>query len=202
MTPELVERATKERPIIFSAPMVRAILGGRKTQTRRVLSPQPHAGARWNQIVMDEYGGWTDGHGNPLRRTYGQPGDRLWVRETWRTYGDRSLSECVGARDIQFAASSDEAALAIFKWRSPIHMPRWAARITLQIVAVRIERLQAISEADAIAEGCPPVSLHSLDCASTPPSEHFRNLWREIHGPGTWDANPWVWVIEFKRVST
>ena len=122
----------RERPIIFSAPMIRAILDGRKTQTRRIAK-------------------LTDA-GHFLACRYGISGDRLWVRETWRPAAE-FLSEGVGAKDIRYAASVREADYGLWKWRSPIFMPRRASRITLEITGVRIERLHAITSEDAESEG-------------------------------------------------
>ena len=188
----------KERPILFSAPMVRAILAGQKTQTRRVVKPQPDPGC------VGHFG-----LGNPFVRTaernvgcpYGQPGDRLWVRETWREFID---SECVDGvrhelgRDVLYRADGDSSK---FAWRPSIFMPRWASRINLEVVHVRVEKLQDISEADAIAEGAPGGhgSIPGYLYAATP-HEHYRHIWESINGTGSWDANPWVWVVEFKRI--
>jgi hypothetical protein len=185
---------SRERPIIFSAPMIKAILANRKTQTRRIVKFND-AG----RVRLGKRNWHVDDPAVTTACPYGQPGDRLWVRENWRPLMDH-LSECTGPEDIRFAASVSEAEWAISKWRPSIHMPRWASRITLAVTDVRVQRLNSISEADAIAEGCPAVPLHSLDCASTAPSEHFRRLWESIHGPGSWDANPWVWAVSFERV--
>lgn len=195
-----------ERPIIFSAPMVTAILQGRKTQTRRVVKPQP-------EPVGD--GGFM----LPLRPAcpYGWKGDRLWVRETFRRY-DRAecacydYCQCPPHGTVLFRADDawDEA-----KWSPSIHMPRVASRITLEITGVRIEQLHDISEQDAIAEGiervggeysCSPWKnylkgvLTEMNMHCSAPSRSFQTLWESIHGPGTWQENPWVWVIEFERV--
>jgi len=184
----------KERPILFSGPMVRAILEGRKTQTRRVVKPQPGCDPR------------DDEHLDMGRCPYGQPGDRLWVREAWHT----------DERDLEYARAKHEDAMsdspiyyradpendnAGCTWRPSIHMPRWASRITLEITRVRVERLQEISEKDAIAEGADPY-LHPVHPGreGLRHVDGFRSLWESINGPGSWDANPWVWVIEFKRV--
>lgn len=187
----------RSRPVIFSAPMVRAILDGRKTQTRRIVKRYEEFGCLTGDCLHQ--------HRNECAASltascpYGAPGDRLWVRENWRPLMDH-LSECTGPKDIRYAASVSEAEWAISKWRPSIHMPRWASRITLTITNVRVQRLRTISEADAIAEGCPAVSLHALDCSSTPPSEHFRQLWERINGSGSWEQNPWVWALTFERV--
>jgi hypothetical protein len=206
----------KERPILFSAPMVRAILAGTKTQTRRVMPHQPQEilpgyapkvywpardrhmthgdpdGAAYLQF--ERPGDYDGAHvmrgGFGFRCRYGQPGDRLWVREAWRPvhggYPDQ------GAR---YRADFDRDQTV---WRPSIHMPRWASRTTLEVTGVRVERLQDISEADAVAEGAAWAA-----CGAPQEGSHkagFAQLWESINGPGSWDANPWVWVVEFKRV--
>ena len=193
----------KERPILFSAPMVQAILDGRKTQTRRVVKPQPtefvggpgvtlQDGSPAPLIPLDDS---VEPYGREIACPYGKPGDRLWVRETWHD-ASSSLHSCALYR-------ADGIDLHWDKWTPSIHMPRWASRITLEITSVRVERLQEISEADAQAEGWtrrPEVS--------TDPQVHkeaardwFMGLWESINGPGSWDTNPWVWVIEFRRLA-
>lgn len=201
----------KERPIIFSGPMVRAILAGRKTQTRRIVKPQPNSmgasGWHWNGWR------WQDHPGTTLRGPdeecpYGQPGDRLWVRETHAIYGDREQHV------IHYRATHQSEGSG---WKPSIHMPRWASRITLEIASVRAERLQEISEEDAKSEGArrfdelPSVhpfgqdarwsmgSPSSTDQCLTNARFAFANLWESVNGPSSWDANPWVWVIEFNR---
>jgi len=159
-----------ERPILFSAPMVRAILDGSKTQTRRV---------------------WKMPRGcDECRRPYGQPGDRLWVRETWRSYPDGIVYRA-DYRDTDFADAVHAP------WRASIHMPRSASRIELEVTGLRVERLQDISEADANAEGV----KHSLHLPGGRfARENFAHLWWTIHGDESWEANPWVWVVSFVRV--
>jgi hypothetical protein len=190
----------KERPILFRGEMARAILDGRKVQTRRIVKPQPEdagfgrnavvcpyrTGTQWPLAYYEMRGScWNSS--DPLRCPYGQPGDRLWVRETWMPY------EQVPSRAIYRA---DDVASHIDKgWSPSIHMPRWASRITLDIVSVRAERLWSISRGDAIAEGCP----RRRDTGGTSPVVWFHELWESINGQGSWSANPWVWVIEFKR---
>lgn len=192
-----------ERPILFSAPMVRAILDGRKTQTRRIVKPQPPSDCapirveEFHPTVIDRYG--DEGPGAPIfgaydlggewgvRCPYGQPGDRLWVRETWRAWGGT-------VRHVDYRATT-EIPRPADGWKPSIHMRRADSRIMLEIVAVRVERLQDISEADAKAEGC------QADPYDGPTYyDHFALLWRSINGQGSWTTNPWVWVIEFKRV--
>jgi hypothetical protein len=198
-----------ERPIIFNGEMVRAILDGRKTVTRRIVkmrSVDDHpAQARFKVMTLKNgKQGWLNCQPeHPYHITkmspYGVFGDRLWVRENWRPHGDAPLSQCTGPDDISFMASADEAGLAIFKWRPSIHMPRWASRITLEVISVRCEPLFDITESDAMAEGVQPV-LVPPDGGSCPYLEGFERLWHNIHGPGVWDKNPFVWRIEFKNV--
>ena len=189
---------TKERPILFSAPMVRALLDGSKTQTRRVVKPQPVYDGRFA-------GGWKlkgkKGHEaatcSPFIAEvcpYGQPGDRLWVRESFaHIYRDNSSPERRSFEDVAYMADGRGIDIGAYgSWKPSIHMPRWASRITLEITGVRVERLQDISEADARAEGA---SQHPDG-----PWHAYRSLWTLINGPDSWAANPWVWIIEFKRI--
>ena len=193
----------KERPILFSAPMVRAILEGRKTQTRRVVKDLPadvfeEVG---RDVLTGEYHFVKGALGYTRACRYGERGDRLWVRETWRPALEH-LSECTSSKDVRFAASVSEAEWAISRWRPSIHMPRWASRINLDVIGVRVERLQEISEADALAEGAlqPWTGLDRGSDTRTARSE-FEALWASINGAESWAANPWVWVVEFKRVT-
>jgi hypothetical protein len=165
----------KERPILFSGPMVRAILEGRKTQTRRIVKPQPLCIASGEWIM------------NGSACKYGKPGDRLWVRETWWAPRDDVRGE-YKREYIKYAATLD--GMGQPTWKPSIHMPRWASRINLEVVSVRVERLQNISEEDARAEG--------IWQPNWPLS--WRQLWESINGAGSWEANPWVWVVEFKRI--
>lgn len=213
----------RERPILFSAPMVRAILECRKTQTRRVLKQPWPTGSGSFRIDNGFKGGHpvmveskpTNYPGSCeilwLRRCpYGQPGDRLWVRET--THRRPMLNLLTGEPlatkyDGGAYSSDDEDVLTpdgfdVGWWYSrtvcpSIHMPRWASRIDLEVTGVRVERLQDISEDDALAEGLywPDVGYDQT------PQRIFAALWESINGPGSWDANPWVWVVEFKRVA-
>ncbi len=175
----------KERPIIFSASDVRAILEGRKTQARRIIKPQPTSlGDKLKALMRYRIG------------------DRLWVRETWQTHipapdtnGDCATSIIYRADKKSYASS----------WHSPIYMPRWASRITLEITRKRVEPLHRISQSDAIAEGAPP-SHSSIDKISREfgyadfSRSWFAQLWQSIHGDKSWHENPWVWVIEFKKL--
>jgi hypothetical protein len=197
----------KERPILFSPPMVRALLNGAKTQTRRVVKPK-HLPFVENLTANFLGGKWGE------RPTpYGKPGDRLWVREAWRAPSScdrlppRSISDSEGVR---FMAEETLGADPGFgKGRPGMFMPRWASRITLEITEVRVERLQDISEADAIAEGCTknhngyfwggPHAVIGLKQMTTA-QKAYRDLWESINGPGSWEANPWVWAVSFKRL--
>lgn len=208
---------TTERPIIFSGEMVRAILDGEKTQTRRIAK------------VTSE--GCPPGFLTPLagfvpRRPeqhveycpYGQPGDRLWVKESYALTGELANARLrdfgfprESLRDhLRYRADADGYDETVQRWRPSIHMPRWASRITLEITGVRIERLNEISEADAIAEGVERTvtddgwrryATPAEELAGLPPVRSarasFKTLWESIHGPGSWDANPWVWALTF-----
>ena len=201
----------KERPILFNAPMVRAILDGRKTVTRRVVKPQPAGEIRrgepdFNHWIDTKYwerqnqkenrGIGTRGFACP----YGQPGgDRLYVRETFGHF-ERNENFAPGC-DVFYRA--DGESLALEPWRPSIHMPRAASRITLEITSVRVERLQDIDLADALAEGISDTGALILDSAGNEqggPIAEYAVLWEQINGPDSWAANPWVWVIEFRRL--
>lgn len=195
----------KERPIIFSAPMVRAILSGAKTQTRRVMKVRCHVicegddGKLW---PWSEDAELAEDFWHPC--PFGKPGDRLWVRETWGAWPH--MLGGFQRESLRYRADGEyQNEHGAWRWMSPIHMPRWASRITLEITDVRVERLQDISESDAIAEGCRPVRpeivLDGL-VARTGRSavDEYCQLWESIHGPESWSANPWVWVIEFKKL--
>ena len=177
-----------ERPILMSAPMVRALIEGTKTQTRRVVADRHLA-----QIDLSRTpcrANWS----KPM--PYGQPGDRLWVREAWMDLRgvDGAIANCMFR--ATFGNAPDGG-----KWRPSIHMPRWASRITLEVTGVRVERLQDISTSDAEAEGWPgPDAENSI--SSTYPIAWYSKLWEEINGPGSWTANPWVWCVAFRRLET
>lgn len=245
-----------DRPILFSAPMVRAILAGTKTQTRRAVKPLTADRLTHCPGFLESL------DGVPLSR-YGQPGDRLWVRETWR-YADWTEE---GEPHIEYAADGTRTLIEDFpeewaarlmdtwvalsdpinfdidqraadrRWRPSIHMPRWASRITLNVTNVRVERLHTISEADALAEGVTAKPfpgpwwqgyrrmedgdlLHQQSVGAEPPDwmvephrmrdtnhldqsavDGFRSLWWSINGAESWEANPWVWVIEFEKAA-
>jgi hypothetical protein len=237
----------KERPILFSGPMVRSLLDGSKTQTRRIVKPQP--GEDWRPDSMADIHKMVDGefpmrNGEPIVIgwgavnedgdkgyicPYGQPGDRLWVRESVTVH--HPTEAYYNADSVRVAQNGER-----FPWKDSaqrrfssrltrsipsIHMPRWASRLLLEIVSVRVERLQDITEADAKTEGvvaggrapghAPHIYENDESGRDLDPCNHgdemflwregYRTLWESINGPGSWDANPWVWVVEFKRVS-
>ncbi len=209
------------RPIIFSAPMVRALLAGTKTQTRRIAKVNAagrveRGGKQWH--VDDPYAGEAC--------PFGTPGDRLWVREACRAEElSDSTAKSLGALPMQDGVryladdawvSIDDTIEAAAAWIDlngyhhriganvpPIHMPRWASRITLLICDIRLERLDSITNADCIAEGIsldPQNRDHGRD-APYGPYRMYRGLWENIHGPAAWAANPYVWVVDFKRLT-
>lgn len=225
----------KERPILFSAPMVRALLDGSKTQTRRVVTPAP-------EMVTDKSIAPWDGDPAALLRLltlngktcrYGQPGDRLWVREAHSLYPTHGQHRADGERwgpwgGLPTTVSADGKQIAYYRegfdrcdpgrWRPSIHMPHWASRILLEVASIRVERLQDISEADALAEGV--VAWRAGWDKKTAATMFLRGtearvntneggvakrlyylLWESINGAGSWAANPWVWVVEFKRIA-
>lgn len=254
-----------ERPILFSAPMVQAILEGRKTQTRRIVKPMPGLQSAWlSQETLNSvpHGGMSGGgwqmhhpragthhmgvdveHNSPfgwIRCPYGVPGDRLWVRETWGS-ADQFYQSHENETPSVVAYRADLAAIQwdaepprkipkydleqwnwdTIRWRPSIHMPRWASRLTLEVVSVRVERLRDIGEDDARAEGLEGITkdggltikygipdrdgFPGTDDLGWPwrdwdadPRKACRTLWEHINGAGSWDANPWVWVVEFK----
>lgn len=210
----------KSRPILFSGPMVRAILDGRKTQTRRIVKPQPPDHAievfDWRAPHIAEslkasdgcYYNDMDGLHYLTKCPYGAPGDRLWVRESWREWPNPEGRK-LGDDPCMYRASSDPNSL--WKWKPSIHMPRKASRITLEITGVRVERLNEITNNEALAEGAGTLpnpcgyadTSHFACCKDYPhkPVERFQKLWESINGPDSWSANPWVWVIEFRRIN-
>lgn len=226
----------KERPVIFNGEMVRAILDGRKTQTRRVMNVQPkpsetRPGDFWfsskklesmvhvsdfmpcNSPIADCHHFFQE-HCCP----FGQVGDRLWVREAFGMQVRRDGLGGTGEFRVYRASNPDAVKYTTacgksvpVKWTPSIHMPRWASRITLEITAVRVERLNSISEEDAKAEGVRVVKVREdgeryCDYLSPEinhyrrPSDSFISLWESIYGEESWQHSPWVWVIEFRRV--
>ena len=225
----------KERPILFSGAMVRAILAGTKSQTRRVVKPQPTKAAGTHRgyplPLMANDWAWphprTSGAttisnrpngplGWEIHCPYGQPGDRLWVRETFTTkdrdgeftYAPFYLADVTDPYGLCLTTEDGPRYVEQLRWTPSIHMPRKASRLTLEITGVRVERLQSISEADAIAEGLDFVpdgaAAHGIKGLATSwsndPRKSYRALWESINGPGSWDANPFVWVVEFRRL--
>lgn len=192
----------KIRPILFSTEMVHALLAGRKTQTRRIVKPQPPAPECSYSALLKKC-------------PYGQPGDLLWVRETWAWDGQTSFTDLQAIGNFWYKA--DDTGYSPAKWKPSIFMPKEAARIFLRITDVRVERLQDISEEDAKAEGAQPSShrcggfgyyeaggdVHECECQgfieNSPAIEGYKWLWESINGAGSWGANPWVWVISFER---
>jgi len=234
----------KERPILFSAPMVRAILNGAKTQTRRIVKPQPPAPEAVKSMSGDTYHWFNDVNSKPahfrvagavwaVRKLdypteivcpYGAPKERFWLRETYyqvghwepvdtkRTRGGRLKWRFVSdSEDIRFDAPdsfrkgrhSADPATSTWHKRLGRFMSRRYSRIDLEIVNVRVERLNDISEADALAEGgyCPFCEDEPCMCIPKWSAvEWYADLWNHINGPGSWELNPWVWCIEFRRL--
>jgi hypothetical protein len=196
-------RIMTDRPIIFSAPMVRALLEGRKSQTRRVLKPQPWLSMakkwNWEPTGKRPFCTWWDGppyiqitDALPMDQAPWAIGDRLWVRETWWPCDERIMAERWRGGIVYKADGGHDEMRR--RWRSPIHLPRWASRLTLEVTGVKVERLQEIGGADAIAEGCVVVGN------SPPPLDQFADLWNAIYGPGAWDKNPWVYALTFNAM--
>jgi hypothetical protein len=199
------DTAVKERPILMSAPMVCALIEDRKTQTRRVIKDPPPAGfLPWGdskdngalcRIFTQDGNSWPDARVSwTCRSPYGVPGDRLWVRETWGK---------IHGTDAGVIYRADGPHDGIKEWKPSIHMPRWASRITLEITGVRVERVQAITEKDAEAEGAEIAHLEHLGQTWSTHRMGYELLWNRLNakrGYG-WDKNPWVWVIEFRRVT-
>lgn len=220
----------KSRPIIFGTPMIKAILENRKTQTRRTLNPQPDGGIHFEPFTPH---GVVNGKGEPLECRFGRKGDRLWVRETWNhsNHPDGSYEpDChvfyrADYMDDPLGADLEKSSDGIRrKWKCAIHMPRSASRILLEITNIRVERLQDITEEDAIAEGLKAITkdngitikygipdsdgLPGEDDLGWPwrdwnksPIDAYRTLWESINGKESWSSNPYVWVIEFKRIN-
>jgi len=227
-----------ERGMIFNGEMVRAILDGRKTQTRRPVRFPVLDKNLGCELAGNELAGELSA-GNYLNSAFGKPGHRIWVRETWATLGNEDGC-CVDWED-NLCKGDERSAARIYRasceqrpgdyglwsipddadwkphtkdhkfegaWRPSIHMPRWASRILLEITSVRVERINAISEEDARAEGI--IDGGCLNCGEPEPcgcanpepdaTDAFAYLWQSIYGQENWNANPWVWVIEFKSI--
>lgn len=233
---------TKEKPVIFSGPMVQAILDGSKTQTRRVMKPQVvdwHDGWEWKgHKPNSKHGAYASNHKHRVNLNiyvgpscpYGVKGDRLWVRETFtlesnfnidgmkgypppfkdgrpvnmiedEKYGDYWEQPHYRASDPEPELSYDDMDGPGCRWKPSIHMPRWASRINLEIIDIRVEQLQEISEADAKAEGM----QKNMEFIGF--TKHFKEVWDSINGKSrkdgrdiSWSTNPWVWVVEFKKI--
>ena len=199
----------REHPVIFSTVMVQAILEGRKTQTRRVIKPQPeflgkHKMYQWGNATGNEYflKDWASNQHILPKFPYGQVGDRLWVRETWAIIKE---NDGVDISDMSqnsglFYKADNSYSEAIGKWRPSIFMPHWASRITLEITGVRVERLQEITEEDATAEG---ICFNEWAYCGKYAKDIFKELWNSLNakrGYG-WETNCWVWVITFRRLT-
>lgn len=217
----------KERPILFNDQRVRALMSGMQTQTRRIMKSMPlapgqdnHEGCYGIDVLSNHVqGNRVLGMGD-LRYhcPYGQPGDRLWVRETWRgpvipavdmAAWEASPDEFRQPRYCQYRADTSEFGndqdFAEFGWQAGIHMPRWASRIDLEITDIRVEKIQHISEQDIAAEGIQS-DAHFLNNFFTmhsevqSPKDAYRAQWALQYGGTSWEVNPWVWVIDFKRI--
>jgi len=217
----------KERGILFSAPMVRALLNGSKTQTRRIVK-LPHANplGQWEptsiggpkggrtskgETIPEQSAIWHTRTGDCIVCPYGKPGDRLWVRETFAycqlgsdmdgDYHSSSIPaskyerDCPSLNSFHIAYRADDDGEDIIgSWTPSIHMPRWASRITLEVISVRVERLNDISDTECVREG-----ITAAECTEAKGWKNaYRKLWESINGAGSWDLNPWVWVIEFR----
>ncbi|WP_454763315.1 hypothetical protein [Cupriavidus campinensis] len=235
---------TKERPILFSGAMVRAILDGRKTQTRRVVKRQPYVSVSnpphysdveaGDVFVCPDFAPTTSVRGSVLAECerpgvyrcmgqkqfaekhspYGVPGDRLWVRETWAQPAALDPGPTVYRADYPACVPTDFENIppaAAIRWKPSIHMPRAACRIKLEITGVRVERLNDCREADAVAEGLwrdeevpfngPWFASADSHEGHSDPRDAYRQLWDSINGDGAWEANPWVWVVAFRRLA-
>ncbi len=215
----------KERPILFSATMIRALLDGTKTQTRRVVKwrgLEPGLNLQFSGLSVERHGSnyvltspTRDSHAYrsiPQPCPYGQPGDRLWVRETF--------AEHPRFADVAYRADGEEfedsdGFLWEPKWRPSIHMPRKLSRIVLEVTEVTVQRLEDITDDDAVDEGIRPLPLQesavlpwwTADVSAGPklhartPVAAYGKLWESINGEGSWYTNPWVWCISFRRVT-
>ncbi|EIW9592270.1 hypothetical protein E5D08_18400 [Klebsiella pneumoniae] len=214
----------KERGMIFNGEMVRAILDGRKTQTRRIMAPQPADDIERGIFPNPEAIGWKSSlrhkHGSTTAHfcPYGKPGDRIWVREAFRVHSratDVATLVYKASERNSWTEQTRRVPVAVCnkpatpeKWTPSLHMPRWASRILLEITDVRVERLNAISEEDARAEGI--IDGGCLNCGEPEPcgcanpdpdaTDAFAYLWQSIYGQENWNANPWVWAISFERI--
>lgn len=206
----------KERPIIFSSPMVRSILDGRKTQTRRVVKLR---GGHEQELIGTRGkfdAAFSEDIDSGVNCPYGLPGDRLWVREKWTgTFHLENFHIAYAADGSERFADAPpgyvlpKSALKPDNWVTPLFMPRWSSRITLEITDVRVQRIQEISEQDSLSEGAEldsdgfPLGHPPLDDGYDTATEWFSDLWDSINakrGFG-WESNPWVWAITFQKVN-
>ena len=177
------------KPILFSTPMVQAILDGRKTQTRRIIKTDAKQ-IDWMPIVLNGYGGFCDEHGNPEKPKY-KIGEILWVRETFQP---------IEHPELKYRYRADHLNPKSVVWKPSIFMPKDAVRIFLKVTNVRVERVQDITAMDAYSEGIKmTVSSSDADCYLTA-EEAFQLLWESINGKESWKSNPWVWVYDFERI--
>ncbi|WP_336715089.1 hypothetical protein [Pantoea ananatis] len=224
----------RERPILLNAEMVRAVLDGRKTQTRRIMKVQPDSPGYGLRFITESFNNretgkyfWSQSDGcgtnkprsKPFSCPFGAVGDRLWVRESFYEHGcwqgggyDPEDSYFVSDKQVLYPADgikrpSERKREDFWRSRPSIHMPRWASRITLEVTGVRVERLNSISEVGAMREGIQNFTTCSHVDYGIPgvvnaqnPVRAFQLLWQGIYGEESWQANPWVWVIEFKRL--
>jgi|LakMenE18May11ns_1017448.scaffolds.fasta_scaffold9726959_2 hypothetical protein len=205
------------KPILFSTPMVKAILEGGKTQTRRIVKTNATQ-IQWQPIVLNGYGGFCDEHGNPVKPKY-SIGDVLWVRETWQVTDFLHISDDNWGYIYKASENGEdwESNSEDWKWKPSIFMPKEACRLFLEVTDIRVERLQDILEEDAIAEGIGSWVEERLKSKPTHyelyyrekgdestysscPIVSYQSLWQKINGKESWDENPFVWVIEFKKL--
>ena len=184
----------KEHPILFSTEMVQAILECRKTQTRRIFKGTTEHREPYNTTYLER---WRGDNGWKQICPYGRVGDRLWVRETWRVNAKGGINY-----------KAEDGNSWIGRWKPSIFMPRWASRITLEITGIRVESLQDITDGDVDKEGYIWNELGTIEGISFPKSDTkspaqraYKSLWNKINGKKhSWESNPWVWVIEFKKI--
>ena len=212
------------RPILFSGEMVRAILSGRKTQTRRIMKPQPDSEPTAVESVAltktnskgiaspgkEVFGAYGDDWF--CKCPYGAPGYRLWVRETWGLHDTEPQDGPKNARVYYRSTDGERHDLRYQLWRPSIHMPRWASRITLEITDIGVERLKDISNEDCTAEGITAIGkgvrmsdgtyaqAGRYETKASTVRQLYSELWESINGPGSWEKNPWVWVVTFEVI--
>lgn len=213
----------KDIPLLFKAPMVRATRGGYKWQTRRVVKDVPAWVTDFGYTAFTpersiSARGTQPGNEKFIKCPYGKVGDKLWVRETWNKHGGVLTYRADGDWINEFKEEHDRnnptavAEASLLKWKPSIFMPRWASRITLEVLDIRVERLNDITQEDAKAEGIQPLPLQDPNdpsawwevepsvCQARKPKESYALFWEKINGKGSWALNPWVWVISFKML--